>query len=74
MADMLCAYHRSMAGKVIAIDMHAEEAACAIAAAPWEWALGLRQFAPWPADQVRGEEVKLPTVAGTSPANKVWAS
>ena len=54
--------------------MHAEEAACAIAAAPWEWALGLRQFAPWPADQVRGEEVKLPTVAGTSPANKVWAS
>jgi hypothetical protein len=65
-------YHRSLAGRVTAIDLLAEEAACAIAAAPDEWALGQRQFAPWPADQVRGDPVPDPTIAGSIPANKVW--
>ena len=54
-------YHRSMAGRVTAIEMMREEAAIAVGAAPWEWALGQRQFAPWPADLVRGEEVELRT-------------
>jgi hypothetical protein len=49
-AALVTVYHRSLAGRVTAIDLLHDEAAIAVGAAPWEWALGQRQFAAWPAE------------------------
>jgi hypothetical protein len=66
-------YHRSAAGKVVWLEMTRDEAAEAIARAPWEWHTAPRGFAPWPADRVRGVPTAAPSLADTLPSrNKIW--
>jgi hypothetical protein len=53
-------YHRTLAGKVTWIgDLTSDEAAEAIARAPWEWHTAPRGFAPWPAGRVRAQDHEL---------------
>jgi hypothetical protein len=68
-------YHRSAAGKVTWIgDLTRDEAAEAIARAPWEWHNAPRGFAPWPPTLVRGEPVYPPSLADEArpSQSKVW--
>jgi hypothetical protein len=67
-------YHRALGGRVTWIEMTRSEVAAAVAQAPWEWAIEIRGFAPWPASRVSGEPVYPASLAdeakpSTSP---VW--
>jgi hypothetical protein len=73
-AALVTVFHRTLAGRVTAVDLLHEEAAIAVGAAPWEWSLSLRGFSQWPVERVRGAEVADISIVGSIPANKAWAS
>ena len=47
-------YHRTLAGKVMWIEMTRDEVNAAVARCPWEWSLSPRSFASWPPSRRRG--------------------
>jgi hypothetical protein len=71
---MLPIYHRSLGGRVTSVELLPAEFACAVAAAPWEWAAYPKGFAAWPADRRRGEPVYPPSLANEAKpiAPSIW--
>jgi len=71
---LLPVFHRSLGGRVTSVELLPAEFACAVAAAPWEWAADQKSFAPWPPDRVRGEPVIPASLADEArpSASKVW--
>jgi hypothetical protein len=60
-------YHRALGGRVTFIDaMTRDEVAAAVERCPWEWAVELQGFAPWPASRARGDPFYPPSLADTA--------
>jgi hypothetical protein len=71
---MLPVFHRSLGGRVTAVELLPAEFACAVAACPWKWAADPKSFKPWPPTLVRGTPV-VPASLADEPklhSNSLW--